>query len=185
MPAGAVYLTVERSETDFSLSEHILHSFSIIIFSIVIKGSVMSTRYAVLCGSAPEDFRQKKQVEMHDFLVSAEGGSWQEDEILEFPNGVHELMLEYALGGVIRSGMDEVLLYICTETPVAVRKSVRMCWPVMPRTRWALIFRWFMIRAGNVCMRKSLDMKNISMATSMLKNNKNNQQNSENLVDTS
>lgn len=140
MPAGAVYLTVERSETDFSLSEHILHSFSIIIFSIVIKESVMSTRYAVLCGSAPEDFRQKKLVEMHDFLVSAEGGSWQEDEILEFPNGVHELMLEYALGGVIRSGVDEVLLYICTETPVAdseatvwlggqeIRKDVLACY---------------------------------------------------------
>lgn len=79
----------------------------------------MITRYALLCGSAPESFMQKKLADMHDFLVSADGGSWREQEILEFPNGLPELMLECALNRVIESGTEEILLYICTESPVA------------------------------------------------------------------
>ena len=59
-------------------------------------------RYAVLSGSAPENFRQKKLVEMHDFLTSAEGGTWKESEIFEIPNGIHELLFESVLNGAAK-----------------------------------------------------------------------------------
>lgn len=34
------------------------------------------TRHAILCGSAPDGFTQKKINEMHDFLTSDAGGFW-------------------------------------------------------------------------------------------------------------
>ena len=78
------------------------------------------TKCAILCGTAPEDYRQKKLVEMQDFLESAEGGSYEPGSIIVFPNGVKELFLE----GTLNSAFDnvseeeeqgEVLLYICTK----------------------------------------------------------------------
>ena len=50
------------------------------------------TRYAILCGSAPDGFTQKKINEMHDFLTSDAGGFWAEKDIVIFPNGVTEAM---------------------------------------------------------------------------------------------
>ena len=67
---------------------------------------------------------------MHDFLTGEAGGLWREDEIVIFPNGVHELMLESALNNAFDIAMDSdapedttsgenmILLYICTESPV-------------------------------------------------------------------
>ena len=77
------------------------------------------TRFAVLCGSASDDFRQKKLVALHDFLTSVAGGAWEEGEITVFPHGVPELMLESvlnnALDGAAEDDENEVLLYLCAR----------------------------------------------------------------------
>lgn len=57
-------------------------------------------KYAVLCGSAPDGFSQKKLNEMKDFLVSKEGGSWAKGGIVSFPNGVSEKTLETVLENI-------------------------------------------------------------------------------------
>ncbi|MBQ3825388.1 MAG: hypothetical protein II811_04565, partial [Spirochaetaceae bacterium] len=54
----------------------------------------MLTRCAFLLGAAKKGYRQKKLSRMYETLV-ADG--WAEREIVEFPNGVSELLLEYAL----------------------------------------------------------------------------------------
>ena len=82
------------------------------------------TRHAVLCGSAPLRFTQKKINEMHSFLTSAEG-SWQEKEITIFPNGVSEALLSFTLERLKSQKTDYILLYICTESAVSAgEKSV-------------------------------------------------------------
>ena len=77
-------------------------------------------RCALLCGSAPVDYQQAKLVAVHDFLVSKAGGAWREQEMLVFPNGVHELVLESALNGAFDAAAEEdgseVLLYLCAVT---------------------------------------------------------------------
>ena len=74
--------------------------------------------YAILCGSAPEGFRQKKLVAMHDFLTSDEGGAIPERNIIIFPSGVDELMLECMLHNVLDEAAEEddgeVTLYFRT-----------------------------------------------------------------------
>lgn len=81
-------------------------------------------RHAVLCGSAPLGFTQKKINEMHSFLTSAEGG-WQENEITIFPNGVSEPLLSFMLERLKSQKTDYILLYICTESAVSAgEKSV-------------------------------------------------------------
>ena len=83
------------------------------------------TRHAVLCGSAPLGFTQKKINEMHSFLISAEGGGWQEKEITVFPNGVSEALLSFTLERLKSQKTDYILLYICTESALsASEKSV-------------------------------------------------------------
>ena len=82
------------------------------------------TRHAVLCGSAPLGFTQKKINEMHSFLTSAEGG-WQEKEITIFPNGVSESLLSFTIERLKSQKTDYILLYICTESAVSAgEKSV-------------------------------------------------------------
>ena len=73
-------------------------------------------RYAILCGSAKEDYEQTKISLMHEKLL-ADG--WAESEITIFPNGVNELLLEYALNNCVehnncveQSGV-KIFLYIC------------------------------------------------------------------------
>ncbi len=77
-------------------------------------------RYAILCGSAPEGFQQKKLVAMHDFLVSKEGGLLSEPNIVLFPNGVQELMLECFVNNRFDEAAEEddseVLLYLCAQS---------------------------------------------------------------------
>ena len=78
------------------------------------------TKYAVLCGFAPKGCRQKKLVDIHDFLTSTAGGAVPERNIVIFPNGVHELLLESALNGIFDAAAEEdeseVLLYLCAAT---------------------------------------------------------------------
>lgn len=74
-------------------------------------------RYALLCGSAPDDFRQKKLVAKYDFLVDENG--YEPSGIVMFPNGVHELLLESVLNGTLDAAPDELLLYFCTMRPSA------------------------------------------------------------------
>ena len=83
------------------------------------------TRHAILCGSAPNGFTQKKINSMHDFLTSNEGGLWQEKDITIFPNGVTESMLTFVLNRLKSEKIEKILLYICTLSPVAdTEKSV-------------------------------------------------------------
>ena len=80
-------------------------------------------RYAILLGEAKKDCRQKKIAQMHDFLLS-EGG-YLEREIAVFPNGISEILLEYALNNAIEQNncverhIERILLYICTISPVS------------------------------------------------------------------
>ena len=91
----------------------------------VLQRGFVLTRHAVLCGSAPLGFTQKKINEMHSFLVSAEGGVWQEKEITVFPNGVSEALLSFTLERLKSQKTDYILLYICTESAFSAgEKSV-------------------------------------------------------------
>ena len=75
-------------------------------------------KHAILCGSAPDGFTQKKISEMHDFLTSEADGSWAEKEITIFPNGVDEAMLSFVLERLKADKTEQILLYICTLSPV-------------------------------------------------------------------
>ena len=77
------------------------------------------TRHAILCGCAPDGFTQKKINEMHDFLTSEADGFWAEKEITIFPNGVSEAMLSFVLERLKAEKTEQILLYICTLSPVA------------------------------------------------------------------
>ena len=76
-------------------------------------------RSATLCGSAPDGFTQKKINEMHDFLTGEAGGSWAEKDIVIFPNGVSEATLSFVLERLKADKTEQILLYICTLSPVA------------------------------------------------------------------
>ena len=56
---------------------------------------------------------------MHDFLTSEAGGSWAEKDIVIFPNGVTEAMLSFVLERLKAGKTEQILLYICTLSPVA------------------------------------------------------------------
>ena len=84
------------------------------------------TRSAILCGSAPGGFTQKKINEMHDFLTSEASGFWAEKEITTFPNGVDEAMLSFVLERLKADKTEQILLYICTLSPVA--ESEKSVW---------------------------------------------------------
>lgn len=81
------------------------------------------TRYAILCGSAPSGFTQKKINEMYDFLTSSSGGAWAEKEIVFFPNGVDDAMLAFVLERLKADKTEQILLYICTLMPVADKEK--------------------------------------------------------------
>ena len=76
-------------------------------------------RSATLCGSALDGFTQKKINEMHDFLTGEAGGSWAEKDIVIFPNGVSEATLSFVLERLKADKTEQILLYICTLSPVA------------------------------------------------------------------
>ena len=76
------------------------------------------TRYALLCGSAPNDYRQKKLNDLFNSLIDKDG--WH---VTCLVNGIDELMLEYALNNILDGNAGDeasgVMLYFCTEKPVA------------------------------------------------------------------
>ena len=78
------------------------------------------TCYAILCGSAPEGFRQRKIEYMYDFLISEAGRSQETESPLVLPNGVNELFLEGLLNEVFDKASEEdggrVILYLCAQT---------------------------------------------------------------------
>lgn len=80
-------------------------------------------KYAILCGSAPDGFTQKKINEMHDFLTSEAGGLWAEKDIAIFPNGVDEPTLSFVLERLKADKTEQILLYICTLMPVADKEK--------------------------------------------------------------
>lgn len=80
-------------------------------------------KYAILCGSAPDGFTQKKINEMHDFLTSDAGGLWAEKDIAIFPNGVDEPTLSFVLERLKADKTEQILLYMCTLTPVADKEK--------------------------------------------------------------
>lgn len=86
------------------------------------------TRYALLCGSAPKDYRQKKLEDIHNELLN-KGDS----HVMAFANGIDELMLEYALNNILDGNAGEkasgardvsVLLYFCARTPEELRAKM-------------------------------------------------------------
>lgn len=83
-------------------------------------------KYAVLCGSAPDDFRQKKIVEMHTFLSSKDGGAFSEPNIVIFPNGVDELNFEFLLNNITEAEPEFILLYFCPQE--AVNEGEKSVW---------------------------------------------------------
>lgn len=83
-------------------------------------------KHAILCGSAPDGFTQKKINEMHDFLTSEAGGFWAEKEITIFPNGITEAMLSFVLERLKADKTEQILLYICTLSPVS--ESEKSVW---------------------------------------------------------
>ena len=77
-------------------------------------------KYAILCGSAQQGFRQKKMYDMYDFLLTDEGGAFLEGNICVFPNGINELMLECVLNSVIDGDSEKsVILYFFTNSPIS------------------------------------------------------------------
>ena len=99
----------------------ILENYPIAIYNIENSnvGDFVLSHYAILCGSAPDGFTQKKINEMHDFLISEAGGFLAEKDILIFPNGVTEAMLSFVLERLKADKTEQILLYICTLSPVA------------------------------------------------------------------
>lgn len=78
---------------------------------------VQVSSYAILCGSAPADYRQKKLEDKCNFLSGEADGFAPKENVIIFPNGVHELMLESVLNNafdeVAEDDDGEVLLYLC------------------------------------------------------------------------
>ena len=72
-------------------------------------------KYAVIIGEAPEDYRMKKTEEMYDFLRSDKGGSIPSGNIIGFPQGVSELMLEAVLARMFNEELNDFLIIIRTS----------------------------------------------------------------------
>ena len=77
------------------------------------------SKYAVIIGEAPEDYLMKKTEEMYDLLRSDKDGSIPSGNIIGFPQGVSELMLEAVLNRMFNEETKSILLYFCTKTPVS------------------------------------------------------------------
>ena len=56
---------------------------------------------------------------MYDFLRSDKDGSIPSGNIIGFPQGVSELMLEAVLNRMFNEETKSILLYFCTKTPVS------------------------------------------------------------------
>lgn len=84
------------------------------------------TRHSILLGSAPEDFRQTKIENMFDFLEAKDPDN--RSGIVTFPNGISETMLKAVLDNSLKQNPHEILLYVCTQSPVKdSEKSLWLC----------------------------------------------------------
>ena len=63
--------------------------------------------FALLCGSAPKGFRQRKIEDMYDFLTGGAGGRYEPENIIVFPNGTNELFLENLLNASFDKASEE------------------------------------------------------------------------------
>ena len=62
---------------------------------------------AILCGSAPKGFRQKKLEYKYDFLGKGEAGKrYEPGSVVVFPSGVSELFLEGLLNDAFENAAD-------------------------------------------------------------------------------
>ena len=77
------------------------------------------SKYAIICGDAPDGFGMKKVEEMYTFLESKEGGSLSLSNIIGFPNGTSEFLLEATIDRCITDETKSILLYFCTKEPVS------------------------------------------------------------------
>ena len=83
-------------------------------------------RYAFLIGAAKKDYSQKKLEQMHEKLLS---DGWAENEITIFPNGVNELLLEYALNNCVEhnncveQNNAKIFLYICALSQDCIKND--------------------------------------------------------------
>ena len=80
-------------------------------------------QYAFLVGSAPQDYRQKRLVNFYNNLKSEY--SFVEKDIYIFPNGVDEILLEYALINAIEKKPTKILLYICANSAISIEDIIR------------------------------------------------------------
>ena len=76
--------------------------------------------FALLCGSAPKGFRQRKIEDTYDFLEkSAVDKRCKPGNIVVFPNGINELVLETLLNEAFDRASDEdegnVFLHLCVQ----------------------------------------------------------------------
>lgn len=94
------------------------------------EGSFLN-HYAILCGSAPEGFRQKKLEDMYDFLINPEGKKYKPENIIAFSSGITELYLEGLLNELFDRASDyensEVFLYLCAEKEPDLHAEVSGC----------------------------------------------------------
>ena len=124
------------------------HKSSYVILIIILDLEKILTRHAILCGSAPDGFTQKKINEMHGFLTGEAGGSWAEKEIMIFPNGVDEAMLSFVLERLKADKIEQILLYICTLSPVS--ESEKSVWLGGEEVRKSVIEAFFADGCGQV-----------------------------------
>ena len=80
-------------------------------------------QYAFLVGTAPQDYRQKRLVNFYNNLKSEY--SFAEKDIYIFPNGVDEILLEYALINAIEKKPTKILLYICANSAISIEDIIR------------------------------------------------------------
>ncbi len=81
--------------------------------------------YALLLGSAPEGFNQKKLNDMRDFLAD-EKGLWAKSGIISFPNGLSEKTLEQILENIkaeIKNTYKEKEAYFNLAKAIQIQKS--------------------------------------------------------------
>ena len=80
-------------------------------------------QYAFLVGTASQDYRQKRLVNFYNNLKSEY--SFAEKDIYIFPNGVDEILLEYALINAIEKKPTKILLYICANSAISIEDIIR------------------------------------------------------------
>lgn len=82
----------------------------------LIAQEMILLRFGIICGSAPENFRQKKLVEMSDFLQEKKGIIC--DSVVTFPSGISEMTLEMLLDNSFNQNPKSLYLYFCTFSPI-------------------------------------------------------------------